>query len=109
MTGRPAGPRGRLPRPKWLEDFDYAANPHVPAALIHTLVMGTRAAVLPGRRLGHRNVLPVDRAGHRCCGSAGSNTAVGHLVLLDAAITALPPGFRRRLMITCDGAGPAKA
>ncbi len=25
--------------------------------------------------------------------------------MLDAAITALPPGFRRRLMVTCDGAG----
>jgi hypothetical protein len=29
-------------------------------------------------------------------GSAGRNTAADHLVLLDAAITALPPGFRRR-------------
>jgi hypothetical protein len=38
-------------------------------------------------------------------GSAGSNTAADHLVVLDAAITALPPGFRRRLMVTCDGAG----
>jgi hypothetical protein len=38
-------------------------------------------------------------------GSAGSNTAADHLVLLDAAIAALPPGFRRRLMITADGAG----
>jgi hypothetical protein len=28
----PAGPRRRLPRPKRLEDFDYAANPNVPAA-----------------------------------------------------------------------------
>ena len=25
--------------------------------------------------------------------------------MLDAAITALPPAFRRRLMVTCDGAG----
>jgi hypothetical protein len=38
-------------------------------------------------------------------GSAGSNTAADHLVLLDAAITALPPAFRRRLMVTADGAG----
>jgi hypothetical protein len=38
-------------------------------------------------------------------GSAGSNTAADHLTVLDAAIAALPPGFRRRLMITCDGAG----
>jgi hypothetical protein len=38
-------------------------------------------------------------------GSAGSNTAADHLAVPDAAITALPPGFRRRLMITCDGAG----
>ena len=38
-------------------------------------------------------------------GSAGNNTAADHLAVLDAAITALPPGFRRRLMVTCDGAG----
>jgi hypothetical protein len=38
-------------------------------------------------------------------GSAGSNTAAGHTALTDAAIAALPPGFRRKLMITVDGAG----
>jgi Transposase DDE domain group 1 len=38
-------------------------------------------------------------------GSAGSNTAADHIALVNAAILALPPGFRRRLMITCDGAG----
>ena len=38
-------------------------------------------------------------------GSAGSNTAADHLTITDAAIAALPPGFRRRLMVTCDGAG----
>jgi len=38
-------------------------------------------------------------------GSAGSNTAADHLAMLDAAVTALPPSFRRRLMVTCDGAG----
>ena len=38
-------------------------------------------------------------------GSAGSNTAADHLAVLEAAIAALPPGFRRRLMVTCDGAG----
>jgi Transposase DDE domain group 1 len=38
-------------------------------------------------------------------GSAGSNTAADHLAVLDAAITALPPKHRRRLMVTCDGAG----
>jgi Transposase DDE domain group 1 len=38
-------------------------------------------------------------------GSAGSNTAADHITLVDAAIAALPPGFCRRLMITCDGAG----
>jgi hypothetical protein len=38
-------------------------------------------------------------------GSAGSNTAADHITLTDAAIAALPPGFRRRLMITVDGAG----
>jgi hypothetical protein len=42
-------------------------------------------------------------------GSAGSNTAADHLAVLDAAIAALPPGFRRRLMVTCDGAGASHA
>src|SRR5437763_12542064 len=38
-------------------------------------------------------------------GSAGSNTAADHLAVLGAAIAALPPAYRRRLMVTCDGAG----
>jgi hypothetical protein len=38
-------------------------------------------------------------------GSAGSNTAEDHLKLLDEAIAALPPQHRRKLMVTCDGAG----
>jgi hypothetical protein len=38
-------------------------------------------------------------------GSAGSNTVADHLQILEAAIAALPPAFRRRLMVTCDGAG----
>ena len=38
-------------------------------------------------------------------GSAGSNTAEDHQTLLDEAIAALPPAFRRKLMVTCDGAG----
>jgi hypothetical protein len=38
-------------------------------------------------------------------GSAGSNTAADHLQVFDDAIAALPPRFRRKLMVTCDGAG----
>lgn len=38
-------------------------------------------------------------------GSAGSNTAEDHISIVDAAITALPQRFRRRLMVTVDGAG----
>ena len=38
-------------------------------------------------------------------GSAGSNTAADHIAITDAAIVALPPAFRRNLMITVDGAG----
>jgi hypothetical protein len=38
-------------------------------------------------------------------GSAGSNTTADHLQVLGDAITALPPKFRRRLMVTADGAG----
>jgi hypothetical protein len=40
-------------------------------------------------------------------GSAGSNTAANHTALLEAAIAALPPGLRRKLMITTMGPGPA--
>jgi len=38
-------------------------------------------------------------------GSAGSNTTADHLGVLEAAIAALPPRYRRRLMVTADGAG----
>jgi Transposase DDE domain group 1 len=38
-------------------------------------------------------------------GNAGSNTAADHLRVLEDAIAALPPGYRRRLMVTADGAG----
>ena len=58
-----------FPRPKRLEDFDYAANPNVPAALISTLAGSAWVAagqpLLPDRRQRHRQVPPADRAGHR--------------------------------------------
>jgi len=38
-------------------------------------------------------------------GSAGSNTAEDHITLVDASLAALPPALRRRVMVTCDGAG----
>ena len=38
-------------------------------------------------------------------GSAGSNTTADHLQVLGDAITAVPAKHRRRLMVTCDGAG----
>ena len=44
-------------------------------------------------------------AGMLRSGSAGSNTVADHLTVLEAAIAALPPAFRRKLMVTCDGAG----
>jgi hypothetical protein len=44
-------------------------------------------------------------AGQLRPGSAGSNTAADHIALAGAAIAALPPKYRRNLMITCDGAG----
>ena len=44
-------------------------------------------------------------AGMLRAGSAGSNTAADHIEVLDAAIAALPPPHRRRLMVTADGAG----
>jgi len=38
-------------------------------------------------------------------GSAGPGTTADHPQGMDAAITAVPPGHRRRLTVTCDGAG----
>jgi hypothetical protein len=38
-------------------------------------------------------------------GSAGSNTTADHVAIVTEAIAALPPRFRRRLMVTADGAG----
>ena len=42
-------------------------------------------------------------------GSAGSNTAADHLQVLADAIAALPPKYRRKLMVTADGAGASHA
>ena len=42
-------------------------------------------------------------------GSAGSNTAADHITIVDEAIAAVPPAYRRRLMVTCDGAGASHA
>jgi hypothetical protein len=38
-------------------------------------------------------------------GSAGSNTVADHLQILADAVAALPPRYRRHLMVTADGAG----
>ncbi|MCA1837047.1 MAG: transposase, partial [Actinobacteria bacterium] len=38
-------------------------------------------------------------------GGAGSNTVADHLTVLEDSIAALPPQHRRRLMVSCDGAG----
>ena len=42
-------------------------------------------------------------------GGTGANTAADHLIVLEEAIAALPPRHRRRLEITCDGAGASHA
>ncbi|KAA8954326.1 transposase, partial [Mycobacterium sp.] len=38
-------------------------------------------------------------------GNAGSNTAADHIAIIDAAIAAIPPKWRRNLLISIDGAG----
>ena len=52
-------------------------------------------------------ITPAGSLSRECCrrGSAGSNTAADHTAIVDAAIAAVPPAFRRKLMITCDEAG----
>ncbi|HUH70078.1 MAG TPA: IS1380 family transposase [Mycobacterium sp.] len=42
-------------------------------------------------------------------GNAGSNTAADHVAIIDAAIAAIPPKWRRNLLITIDGAGCSHA
>jgi len=42
-------------------------------------------------------------------GSAGPDTASDHIRVPDEAIAAVPPACRRRLMVTCDGAGASHA
>jgi len=73
-------------------------------------------AQMPQFREGHHPLLAVcDNTGGEPLawmlrrGSAGSNTAADHLAITGAAIAALPPGFRRKLMVTCDGAGASHA
>ena len=38
-------------------------------------------------------------------GGAGSNTTADHIAVPDASLAALPPAYRRRLVVTTDGAG----
>jgi DNA replication protein DnaC len=65
-----------FPRPKRLEDFDYAANPNVPAALIATLAKGAWVA-----------------AGQPCCLVGDSGTGKSHL-LIALGTEAAMKGFR---------------
>src|SRR6266702_4606305 len=67
-----------VPRPKRLEDFDYTANPNVPAALIHTLARGAWVA-----------------AGQPCCLIGDSGTGKSHL-LIALGTAAAENGYRVR-------------
>ena len=67
-----------FPRPKRIEDFDYAANPNVPAALIHTLAKGAWVA-----------------AGQPCCLIGDSGTGKSHL-LIGLGTAAAENGYRVR-------------
>ena len=67
-----------FPRPKRLEDFDYAANPNVPAALIRTLAGSAWVA-----------------AGQPCCLIGDSGTGKSHL-LIGLGTAAAENGYRVR-------------
>jgi len=67
-----------FPRQKRLEDFDYAANPNVPAALIHTLARSAWVA-----------------AGQPCCLIGDSGTGKSHL-LIGLGTAAAENGYRVR-------------
>jgi Transposase DDE domain group 1 len=42
-------------------------------------------------------------------GNAGSNTAADHIAIVDAAIAQIPAKHRRKMLVTCDGAGSTHA
>ena len=67
-----------FPRPKRIEDFDYTANPNVPAALIHTLAGSAWVA-----------------AGQPCCLIGDSGTGKSHL-LIGLGTAAAENGYRVR-------------
>jgi DNA replication protein DnaC len=67
-----------FPRPKRLEDFDYAANPNIPAALIRTLAGSAWVA-----------------AGQPCCLIGDSGTGKSHL-LIGLGTAAAENGYRVR-------------
>ncbi|HEY6311513.1 MAG TPA: ATP-binding protein [Streptosporangiaceae bacterium] len=67
-----------FPRPKRLEDFDYTANPNVPAALIATMAKGAWVA-----------------AGQPCCLIGDSGTGKSHL-LIGLGAAAAENGYRVR-------------
>ena len=67
-----------FPRQKRLEDFDYTANPNIPAALIHTLAKGAWVA-----------------AGQPCCLIGDSGTGKSHL-LIGLGTAAAENGYRVR-------------
>src|SRR6266516_1708585 len=67
-----------FPRQKRLEDFDYDANPNVPAALIHTLAKSAWVA-----------------AGQPCCLIGDSGTGKSHL-LIGLGAAAAENGYRVR-------------
>jgi DNA replication protein DnaC len=67
-----------FPRPKRVEDFDFAANPSVPAALVHTLARSAWVA-----------------AGQPCCLIGDSGTGKSHL-LIGLGTAAAENGYRVR-------------
>ena len=71
-----------FPRPKRIEDFDYAANPNVPAALIATLAKSAWVA-----------------AGQPCCLIGDSGTGKTHL-LIGLGLAACEQGRRVRYVTT---------
>ncbi|GLZ48906.1 hypothetical protein Acsp06_50910 [Actinomycetospora sp. NBRC 106375] len=73
----PPAPAG-FPREKWLEDFDYDANPTINPATIHTLAGGDWV-----------------RAGHPLCLIGDSGTAKSHL-LIGLGTAAAQQGWRVR-------------
>ena len=111
---RPRSPWRSILRGQEMGLRDIAARLVITRAVLSRAVTHRDTAAMPGLVHAEQDVgsdHPGPAGAPAWLGSGGHAARVGrvtaadHLTVLEAAIAALPPGFRRRLMVTVDGAG----